>query len=536
MKSASLHPALMRWIGLVIIALAELTWLAIRIMLPETGFLFYFKGFPSVFITSLAFITILVWASSREKQLELPVLNDFSHNPWLMILAHVVFFGFFFKLTIFVAEGDALSSPSAIFWASTWGATGLGAGVCWLLAAMPARAWFSLVRQNASLVWTGIIIISASWILAFLTNRAWVPLIRPTFLVVERLLYAFGQDVVSRPAELLLGTAQFSIEINPPCAGYEGIGLISVFVGGYLWLFRKTLRFPHAFILLPGGIIVIWLINALRLALLILIGTYGSPEIAMGGFHSSFGWLGFIAVALAMVAVTRRFRFFTVKHEFETEEPEEDDQTAAYLGPLMALLAIIMVTRAFSAGFDWLYPVRVLGTAVVIWLSWRKRLTRLDWRDVWSRSAVAVGLLVFLIWLGLERIVGDGGAVSVIPDSLAQMPAGLASAWLMFRIIGSVITVPIAEELAFRGYALRRLISSNFDQILPRFTWLSFLLSSVMFGALHGRWLAGTVAGMLYAGAMYRRGKVSDAILAHATTNALIAAAVLLFGNWNLWN
>jgi CAAX prenyl protease-like protein len=72
--------------------------------------------------------------------------------------------------------------------------------------------------------------------------------------------------------------------------------------------------------------------------------------------------------------------------------------------------------------------------------------------------------------------------------------------------------------------------------ISPRFTWFSFLLSSVLFGALHGRWLAGTVAGMFYVWAMYRRGKVLDAIMAHATTNALIAAEVLLFGSWTLWN
>jgi uncharacterized membrane protein (UPF0136 family) len=51
-----------------------------------------------------------------------------------------------------------------------------------------------------------------------------------------------------------------------------------------------------------------------------------------------------------------------------------------------------------------------------------------------------------------------------------------------------------------------------------------------------GRWLAGTVAGMFYAWALYRRGRVGDAIIAHATTNALIAADVLILGNWSLWN
>jgi membrane protease YdiL (CAAX protease family) len=63
-----------------------------------------------------------------------------------------------------------------------------------------------------------------------------------------------------------------------------------------------------------------------------------------------------------------------------------------------------------------------------------------------------------------------------------------------------------------------------------------YLLSSFLYGALHGRRLAGTVAGMFYAWAMYRRGRVEDAIMAHAATNALIAAEVLLFRSWNLWN
>jgi hypothetical protein len=73
---------------------------------------------------------------------------------------------------------------------------------------------------------------------------------KPTFLTVKGLLLAFGQEVVCQPANLLLGTEQFAVEIYPACAGYEGIGLISVFVGSYWWLFRGGLRFPQAFVLL----------------------------------------------------------------------------------------------------------------------------------------------------------------------------------------------------------------------------------------------------------------------------------------------
>ncbi|HYQ91227.1 MAG TPA: CAAX prenyl protease-related protein, partial [Candidatus Competibacteraceae bacterium] len=108
--------------------------------------------------------------------------------------------------------------------------------------------------------------------------------------------------------------------------------------------------------------------------------------------------------------------------------------------------------------------------------------------------------------------------------------------WLMFRILGSVITVPLAEELAFRGYLLRKLIAKDFNQVpFGQFSWWSFLLTSVLFGLLHRRWLAGTLAGMGYALALYRRGQLGDAVVAHMTTNALIALVVLTQARWSLW-
>ena len=48
-------------------------------------------------------------------------------------------------------------------------------------------------------------------------------------------------------------------------------------------------------------------------------------------------------------------------------------------------------------------------------------------------------------------------------------------------------------------------------------------------------WLAGTLAGLFYAWALIRRSRIGEAVIAHATTNALLAAYVLLFQKWHLW-
>jgi hypothetical protein len=55
------------------------------------------------------------------------------------------------------------------------------------------------------------------------------------------------------------------------------------------------------------------------------------------------------------------------------------------------------------------------------------------------------------------------------------------------------------------------------------------------FGLLHEQcWPAGTIAGLLFAVALRQRGRLADAVLAHATANASLVAFALLTGHWGL--
>ena len=92
------------------------------------------------------------------------------------------------------------------------------------------------------------------------------------------------------------------------------------------------------------------------------------------------------------------------------------------------------------------------------------------------------------------------------------------------------------EELAFRGFLLRRLIDADFTSVEPdRAALPAIALSSLAFGALHQSWLAGTLTGLLFAAALLRRGRLADAVVAHATANAVLALLVLGTGRWSLW-
>jgi len=332
---------------------------------------------------------------------------------------------------------------------------------------------------------------------------------------------------------MIVGTPSFRVQIAPVCSGFEGIGLMLVLPGGYLAVQRRRLRLARALPLVPLGVLIVWLRNALRITALVTIGAWGRPDIALSGFHSQAGWLAFNAVALGIVALAQN-RVFWRDEETRSVVSRQSNAAAPYLAPLLCIVAATMIGAAFSArgGLDRAYPLRVLSAGAAFWFY---RHNARGVRMSWSWEAVGIGALVFIIWMAL-KLTSTSTLGGSLGEDLARLPSGWATAWVVVRVLGAVVTVPLAEELAFRGFLIRRLIAADFENIpAGRFTWVSLLGSSVLFGVLHGRWLAGTLAGLFYALALYRRGKLTDTIVAHATTNALLAACVLGAGMWSLW-
>jgi CAAX prenyl protease-like protein len=210
--------------------------------------------------------------------------------------------------------------------------------------------------------------------------------------------------------------------------------------------------------------------------------------------------------------------------------PLREQPTAAYMAPLMTLVGTMVVTTAFSSGLDWGYPLRVVTTGLVLWM-FRHHYRRMSLSV--SPVAVVAGIATFVLWILLE----PGPATEDAGRLPASMPGAWRIVWIAFKLIGSVAVVPLAEELAFRGFLPRRLLAFSFERLpLDKFDLPSFLVSSVAFGLLHGRWVAGTLAGMIFYLAMVHRGRLGDAVVAHALTNALIAATVLATGSWYFWS
>ena len=152
---------------------------------------------------------------------------------------------------------------------------------------------------------------------------------------------------------------------------------------------------PYSFF--PSASSLIWIANSFRIAALIAVGTWISPEVAEGGFHSAAGWLMFCIITLGLVAVSRQSGWFAIdqghsKGSFRTPE-------GAYLLPLLFLIATGLVSGLFSTDFDYLYPLRVLTPLIPLWL-FRSYYTELRWS--WSWTPILLGFVVFVLWVALE--------------------------------------------------------------------------------------------------------------------------------------
>lgn len=529
-------PAGSRWRKWALVAILLVEVLALTLsfepkrLAPEGSF------FAALLLNSSVLLRILIAMtgtfalviSSRYRKTLARFGSDPRPHPWEWLVLHLVCYAGLYQYTEWLFRGGAEGSPTAyiVYWFLLCAVVGL----TWCLAVAPARTWREFVADEhrgllASLA-AGIVV----WAFGLLTRLFWRPLAEWTLYFAYIILRGAYPEVEYDPAAGTVGTSRLLLEIAPECSGYEGLALMTVFLAVYFLLFRKQIELSRALWLAPAGLVAIWITNVFRIAALVVVGTSISPEIAVKGFHSQAGWISFAAVALGLIWIAHRTGWVTKSEPGREAAPAS--QAPALLMPLVALLATSMIAAAFSSGFDFLYPVGVIVTAAVLF-SYRKSYAGLSFAFSWV--PVAIGVAVFAAWVAVDPSLYEEGAVpgARMPEAL---PAWFAFVWIAFRVAGSVLTVPIAEELAFRGYLLRKLVDRDFERVPPtRFTWVSFVLSSVLFGLLHTSWIAGSIAGAGFALATYHRGRVTDAIVAHATANLLIAACVLGLGWWDLW-
>ena len=342
-----------------------------------------------------------------------------------------------------------------------------------------------------------------------------------TFDLVVRILALWGQQVEIDASAKTIGAENFYVNIAPSCSGVEGLVLTTTFALIYLVLFRRELRFPQALLILPVALCLSWLLNGVRIAVLVQLGLSGHPELAVGGFHSHAGWLMFTVLSLGIVLMTQATGLFRKSPAAEPSPlpPFLADPVVARILPFGIFMASALLAATFSATPGLVYPLRALAMTLALALVWR-HVAALPWRI--DPLALAAGMGIAAYWIIL--------APPAAPDpATAGLEGAAFGLWLATRVLGTTLLVPVIEELFFRGYLLERIAPQGANR------WrmvLGVVATSVLFAVLHDRWIAALAAGIIFALLALRRRNLTDAILAHATANGLIAAWAVATGNW----
>jgi exosortase E/protease (VPEID-CTERM system) len=490
----------------------------------------WFFRFLIVYAVSLTMLAYLRGAANRSAP-----STPWAGIPWRsgLLAVHVCLLLPFGVLSAGLYSG-ALPLPFAVV-AVAWHACALAAALALIAAAAPLNLWMSAVRRTGLIPLYALIAALAAVVAIQLSQRLWEPTAALTFRLVLLALNPLLPGLEGNFGTLTLSTDRFAVTISEQCSGLEGVGLMLAFCATWLWYFRGEYRFPRALTIVPVALLLAFLLNVLRIAALVAIGDAGYPNVAMVGFHSQAGWIAFNSIALGVAVLAKRSSWMRRDPGAPTVAAAaaagSDNATAAYLTPLLAILAAGMIAHALSAGFELLYPLRLAAAVAVLWV-YRKSYATLDWNISWR--APATGVAIAGIWFLFAHFLIPQSAR---PDALGVLPAPWRVAWIAARVVAATLTVPIAEELAYRGYLLRRLVAPDFQSVkFATIRWPALAVCAAAFGIMHGAmWLPAMLAGLAYGALTIKTGRIADAVVAHATTNALLAAAVLLFDQWQLW-
>ncbi len=155
-----------------------------------------------------------------------------------------------------------------------------------------------------------------------------------------------------------------------------------------------------------------------------------------------------------------------------------------------------------------------------------------------------LGVAVFVIWVGPDMLFPAYRQHWLFQNAITGgMSVPLSSSTLLSpfvlwpRIFRAVVLVPVIEELFWRAWLMRWLISPRFERVpMGAYQPAAFWITAILFASEHGPyWDVGLVTGVVYNWWMVRTRSLGDCILAHAITNACLCGYVVATRHFEYW-
>lgn len=216
------------------------------------------------------------------------------------------------------------------------------------------------------------------------------------------------------------------------------------------------------------------------------------------------------------------------------------------IAPLM--LYILLLGLVPLVPRDWQPWVIAVRGVLPLLLVWRLRAFLPPWGRPYWPIAILGGALIGWGWIAGQAAfdqVGLGGRLFFMPGEKEVVDPRLLlgsdkffnTTWTL-RLLVAVITVPVVEELFWRGFLLRALIDwSAFEKVpLGKFTWFSFLGTSLLSTLQHpDNWAVSILCWMAFNLVFYWTRSLLCLMLLHGMTNLVLYFMVARVGDWGHW-
>jgi CAAX prenyl protease-like protein len=188
------------------------------------------------------------------------------------------------------------------------------------------------------------------------------------------------------------------------------------------------------------------------------------------------------------------------------------------------------------AYFPLLYIVKAIAVTAAL-LYFRRPLAEVKFDARLIIPSVIIGIVVCVLWIGIDKAVPYphiGSRAAFDPTPLKGSPWWIT--FLVVRLYGLVVMVPVMEELFWRSFLLRYLTNPDFHKVpMGMFSALALWVMVAASALAHPEWLVAIVASLAYAFWLRKTSNLFGAVVAHAVTNAALGGYVLVTGNWQYW-
>jgi CAAX prenyl protease-like protein len=215
--------------------------------------------------------------------------------------------------------------------------------------------------------------------------------------------------------------------------------------------------------------------------------------------------------------------------------------SVAYIAPFAVFVALLSLNRVLPLP-DLVIQILQIAIPSAVILLFSRNVVDFRLRNIWA--SIAIGIAVFAIWIAPDLMfpgyrhswLFQNALLGTMQKSLSES-ARASTTILALRTVRAALLVPIVEELFWRAWLMRWLISPNFEKVpMGAYQAASFWLCAVLFASEHGAyWDVGLAAGVIYNWWMVRTRSLGDLILTHAVTNACLSAYVIAAGKWEYW-